>query len=84
MTSEETTAEEGSSPLPVLTGFMTISRAAEVLGLTRQSVHDMTKLRKLRAWRIPSGGSQPDPVVVDSDQVLAMKATQAPVVDVTG
>ena len=58
--------------LPDLPGFITVSLAAEILGVSRQAVHGMTRGRQLKAWRVPSAGND-RPVVVDKAEVLRLK-----------
>lgn len=68
--------------LPELTGYMTVSLAAEKLELSRQTIHEMTRDGRLRAWRVPSATQ--DPVMVDAGQVAQLAATRRnQVVDVT-
>lgn len=49
--------------LPDLPGYVTISLAAEMLGVSRQAAHGMAQSRRLKAWRVPSAGAD-RPVVV--------------------
>jgi hypothetical protein len=67
--------------LPLLKGYITISKAAEELQISRQAAHQMAKDGRLRAWRIASAGS--DPVVVATDQVAKLKLGTVQVVTVT-
>jgi excisionase family DNA binding protein len=67
MTNQPETPEE----LPVLPGYITISKAAELMRVTRQTAHQMTRDGRLRAWRVPSAGTA-DPVVVEESQARTL------------
>jgi len=61
--------------LPELDGKITISLAAEMLGVSRQTAHRMAKERQFDSWRVRSAGAD-RPVVVDLDQVLVLQAAR--------
>lgn len=69
-------------PLPELEGIVTISLAAEMLGVSRQTAHQMAADRRLAAWRIPSAGRD-WPVVVKRRDVEMMMPRVQPVVDLS-
>lgn len=69
------------SRMPTVDEIMTISLAAELLGVTKQAAHQMAKDGRLESWKIPSAGSQ-DPVVVRRADVERMKPTMQTVADV--
>lgn len=79
--SAEVTSQEREE-LPTLPGVITASLAAEMLGVSRQAAHRMAYDRRLRAWRVPSAGTE-SPVVFDLEQVKAEARKRAAVVKVT-
>lgn len=62
--------------LPELAGWMTISLAAEKLGVSRQAAHKMVKSGRLMAWRVPSAGEDRPLVVRDIDVEKMVKQRQ--------
>jgi hypothetical protein len=76
------TADSGE--VPELPALITISLAAEMLGMSRQAVHKMTRTKpvpRLKAWRLRSAGND-RPLVVREFDVLAMKKPESDVVSV--
>lgn len=67
--------------LPVLEGYVTISKAAEALQISRAAAHLMARKGRLRAWRVPSAGPS-DPVLVSAAQVEELRGSRAAVVAV--
>jgi hypothetical protein len=68
--------------LPVLPGgLITISLAAEMLGLSRQGTHKMARTGRLRAWQLESTGDE-WPVVVLKEEVQEMAKKRQGVVEV--
>ena len=75
-------AEQEEFPeLPELDGLITISAAAEIMGMSRQAAHRMAKARRIKAWRIRSAGSDRPVVVRESDAREMAAAMRAKVVD---
>jgi hypothetical protein len=73
-----------SGELPEVPNLITISLAADMLGISRQAVHKMTHTKpepRLRAWRLRSAGNDRPLVVLESD-VLAMKTPASEVISV--
>lgn len=70
--------------LPLLAEYVTISKAAAMMGMSRQTVHQMTKGKnpRLPAWRIESDGDQ-DPVVVKKADARRLARKSSTVVDPT-
>ena len=75
-------ASQELDDLPVLPDLITISLAAEMLGISRQAAHRMARDKRLKAWRLRSAG-QDRPVVVDLKQVRELKKKRTQVVTVT-
>lgn len=67
--------------LPYLEGMITVSRAAEILGVTKQAVHQMAQNGRLKAWRVESA-SQDEPVVLLEEEVRKARTGTPAVVDV--
>lgn len=67
--------------LPDLPGVVSISLAAEMLEVSRQTAHQMVKSGQLKAWRVRSAGND-RPVVVDESDVKKMRRKRTRVVAV--
>lgn len=79
MTNQE--VQEELPELPELEGLITISAAAEIMGMSRQAAHRMAKSRRIAAWRIRSAGSDRPVVVRESDALAMAQAMRERVVD---
>lgn len=69
------------SEVPMLPNLITISLAAQMLGMSRGGAHRLVKTKKLHAWRIPAVGNVPL-VVLRQDVEALMRARAALVVSV--
>lgn len=67
-------------------GYITVSKAAADLEMSRQGIHRMVNKRQLRAWRVPSANPDQDPVLVLAKDVedLAEERKGAEIVEVVG
>ena len=65
---------DADGTLPVLEGWMTLPRAGEVLGITRQSAYKMAKKKKFKTLHLVEGTSI---VLVRTEEVEALSVVRA-------